>query len=195
MAYIQYLPDSPYFRKRAVLQREQKEARRAWHSADKIKLPSWGFWPVLSVTLCVTGTKWHAQELSPCSLCFLDSPPIRSQTGQVTKVLPKRNCNKTPLMSLTPQEMASGQASDISSLTSLGNSSAQQEEVMDLSPTLGKKYGPIWTELQRGKQVGGALPVTLKLQKALVSGLCFPHSEDTGPMRRVPVTHHHAQLP
>lgn len=95
-------------------------------------------------------------------------------------------------MSLTPQEMASGQASDISSLTSLGNSSARKEEVMDLSPMLGKKYGPIWTELQRGKRVGGALPVSLKLQKALVSQLYFPHPEDAEPMRRVPVTHHHA---
>lgn len=71
--------------------------------------------------------------------------------------------------------MASVQASDISSLTSLGNSSAQPEEVMDLSLSLGKKYGLIWAELQRGKQVGGTLPVLLKLQKALVSQLCFPH--------------------
>lgn len=86
-------------------------------------------------------------------------------------------------MSLTPREMASGQASDISSLTSLGNSSAQLEEVMDLSPTLGKKYGLIWAELQRGKRVGGALPVSLILQKALVSQLCFPRPEDAGPMR------------
>lgn len=65
--------------------------------------------------------------------------------------------------------MASDQASDISSLISLGNSSGQQEEVMDLSPMPGEKYGPIWTELQRGKRVGEALPVSLKLHKALVS--------------------------
>lgn len=117
-------------------------------------------------------------------------PLTRSRAGPVTKVLPRRNGNTTtPLMSLTPQEVASGQASDISSLTSLGNSSARKEEVMDLSPMLGKKYGPIWTELQRGKPVGEAFPVSLKLQKALVSQLYFPHPE---PMRRVPVTHHHA---
>lgn len=50
-----------------------------------------------------------------------------------------------PQMSLTPREMASSQASDILilSLTSLGNSSAPHEEVMDLSPMPGEKYGLI----------------------------------------------------
>lgn len=95
-------------------------------------------------------------------------------------------------MSLTPQEMASGQASDISSLTSLGNSSTRQEEVMDLSLMPGRKYGPIWAELQRGKRVGGAIHVSLQLQNVLVSQLCFPRPENTGPRRRVPVTHQHA---
>lgn len=110
------------------------------------------------------------QELSPCRLCFLDYSPTRSQTGQVTKVLPRQKPKPPPLISLTPREMASGQASDISSLTSLGNSSAQHAEVMDLSPMLNKK---IWTALGwvTEQQASGRGPSCLT---HLAEGTCQP---------------------
>lgn len=149
----------------------------------------------------VSNTLWDRNKLACAGAQPRQALLSRLSLGQITdwpsdwsSPQAKSQHKPPPLMSLTPREMASGQASDISSLTSLGNSSAQLEEVMDLSPTLGKKYGLIWAELQRGKRVGGALPVSLILQKALVSQLCFPRPEDAGPMRWVPAPYHHAHL-
>lgn len=91
-----------------------------------------------------TGTNWHVQkQLMQALLSRLSPNQVTDWPSDWSSPQGKVQHKPPPLMSLTPRETASGQASDISSLSSLGNSSALHEEVMDLSPTPGEKHGLI----------------------------------------------------
>ena len=79
----------------------------------------------------------------------------------------------------------------ISFLTSLGNSSALHEEVVDLSPILGEQNNLGWSGLsyKDGAEWEGPF-LYHHLTEATCQPALLPHPEHAGPTRWVPVTHH-----